>query len=236
MKPRAFLLSIHSDPSVAVVPFKRVVATHALYESPLKGRPAGKFYSAAQVMWKIGSALIECGAIPTAPFSSRPRNSGKPLSFFVCQLDQYWADAFADFGKIGVRIYIMPILGAVEGMPDGVHDAFVAHYAARLSALHAEAVAGHDVRPLLEVALSLASLFEPSGIVLADIPELAKWLPLICEASEAVAGRALTMTPIVPVPKTPAPTSEETSEETSVEGVELFEEPLPPVFAIPDDF
>lgn len=233
MKPRAFLLSIYSDPSVAVVPFKRVVATHALYESPMKGRPAGKFYSAAQVMWKIGSALIECGAIPTTPFGTRPRNSGKPVAFFVCQLDQYWADAFADFAKIGVRIYIMPILGAVEGMPDVVHDTFVEYYTARLSTLHAEAAAGHDVRPLLEVALSLASLFEPAGIVLSDIPELAKWPPLICEASEAVVKRAHAITPIVPVPKEPSGKAVELGVEL---GVELSVEPAQPTFDVPDDF
>jgi len=165
-RPTVFYLSVHSDPKVYVAPFKKVVSTYALYENSGRGRKAGKTYTAAQAIAKIAAALLDCGAIPVCGDAPRAPNSGRPLSFFVTQLDEYWQDAIADLDKVGVRIYVMPFLGAVEGLPDALADSFSQHYDAKFTACYEQAKRGVDALPLIEVLCSFASLFEPTGLAL----------------------------------------------------------------------
>jgi hypothetical protein len=164
--PTVFYLSVHSDPKVYSAPFKNVVQKHALFEFSGKGRRVGKTYTAAQVIKKVSEALIACGAIPVHDENARQQYSGRPMSLFVTQLEAYWAAAISDLDRVGVRIYVMPVAGAVEGLPDPVLDAFNRYYERRLSHLLSEAQHGSDVSDLIEVACSLAGLFEDAGITL----------------------------------------------------------------------
>ena len=181
-RPSIFYLSVHSDPKIYVAPFKKVVSTHALFEQTTKGRKAGKTYTAAQVIHKIAGALMDCGAVPICGEIARLPNSGRPISFFVMQLDEYWADAIADLDKVGIRVYVMPVMGAVEGLPDALTDSFNQHYDAKFASYYAEAKKGMDTLPLIEVACSLASLFAPAGLALTP-----KHLELIDKTKEQVA-------------------------------------------------
>ena len=125
IRPAVFYLVVHCDPQIYVAPFKRIVAAHALYEQVQKGRPAGPTYRAGQVVSKLSAALLDCGAIPTQETPTRPKSyAGRTASFFVSHLGDYWAAAISDLEKIGVRIYVMPVAGALEGMLDPVTDSF----------------------------------------------------------------------------------------------------------------
>lgn len=164
--PTVFYLSVHSDPKVYSAPFKNVVQQHALFEFSGKGRRVGKTYTGAQVIKKVSEALMACGAVPVHDENARQQYSGRPMSFFVTQLEAYWAAAIADLDRVGVRIYVMPVAGAIEGMPDPVLDAFNRYYERKFKHLLAEAERGSDVSDLIEVDCSLAGLFEVAGITL----------------------------------------------------------------------
>lgn len=224
IRPAVFYLVVHCDPLIYVTPYKKIVSAHALYEQVQKGRPAGPTYRAAQVVAKLSGALLDCGAIPTQETPTRPKSyGGRTASFFVAQLGDYWAAAISDLEKIGVRIYVMPVAGALEGMLDPVADSFNRYYETRLRRLLEHAHKGFDVRPLLEVTLSLAALFEPSGVSLTR--QHLTLVSQIVDAANAADAKPRTEAPEVPEPE-PEPVSEPASEP----------EALPPVFDIPDDF
>ena len=166
--PTVFYLSVHSDPKIYAALFKNVVAQHALFEFSNKGRKVGKTYTAAQAIRKVGDALLACGAVPVHDENARQQYSGRPISFFVTQLEGYWAAAISDLDRIGIRIYVMPVAGAIEGMPDPVLDAFNRYYERKFLHLLCEAERGSDVSDLVEVDCALAGLFETAGIVLTS--------------------------------------------------------------------
>lgn len=166
--PKIFHISVHSDANVYTTAYKRVIANHALYVQNRLGRAHGKTLRAAYVLSKIGEALMDCGAIPLVESSPRPKFSGRPLTFFVTQLDAYWEAAITDLAKVGVRIYVLPVMDSVEGMPDPVEDSFNDHYTTKLQNLVSAAERGADVRDVLEVTLSMASHFEAADIHLKD--------------------------------------------------------------------
>jgi hypothetical protein len=166
--PKIFHISVHSDANVYTTAYKRVVANHALYVQNRLGRAHGKTLRAPYILSKIGEALMDCGAVPLVESASRPRLSGRPLTFFVTQLDAYWEAAITDLAKVGVRIYVLPIMDSVEGMPDPVEDSFNEYYTNKLQNLVSAAERGADVRDILEVTLSLASHFEAADIHLKD--------------------------------------------------------------------
>jgi hypothetical protein len=166
--PKIFHISVHSDANIYTTAYKRVIANHALYVQNRVGRAHGKTLRAPYILAKIGEALMDCGAVPLVESSSRPRFSGRPLTFFVTQLDAYWEAAITDLAKVGVRIYVLPVMDSVEGMPDPVEDSFNEHYTNKLQNLVSAAERGADVRDILEVTLSMASHFEAADIHLKD--------------------------------------------------------------------
>jgi len=198
--PTVFYLSVHSDPKVFAAPFKKVVAQHALFEFSGKGRPGGKTYTAAQVIKKVSEALIACGAIPVHDENARQQYSGRPMSFFVTQLEDYWAAAISDLDSVGVRIYVLPVAGAIEGMPDPVLDAFNRHYERKFTHLLEEAKRGSDVSDLVEVACALSYLFETAGIALNGLHlSLVKQIGETIKAARSVAEAVVIQAKAAPV-------------------------------------
>jgi len=224
IRPAVFYLVVHCDPQIYVAPFKRIVTAHALYEQVQKGRPAGPTYRAGQVVSKLSSALLDCGAIPTQETPTRPKSyAGRTASFFVSHLGDYWAAAISDLEKIGVRIYVMPVAGALEGMLDPVTDSFNRYYETRLRRLLEHANKGFDVRPLLEVTLSLASMFEPVGVALTR-----QHLTLVTQIVDAAKAADALPSPVAPPAPAPAP--------APVPEPAPEPEPLPLEIEVPDDF
>lgn len=167
-RPSLFYISVHSDAKVYTAPYKRVISQHALYTQPARGRKSGKTCLANHVIAKISEALMDCGAVPIYAGPERKKYSSKPAAFFVTQLDSYWEAAISDLAKVGVRIYVLPVMGAIEGMPDAVEDSFNAYYMAKLEKYLQIAQKGSDIRDLLEVTLAMAQLFEAAGVELTS--------------------------------------------------------------------
>lgn len=111
---------------------------------------------------------MDCGAVPIYAGPERKKYSAKPAAFFVTQLDSYWEAAISDLAKVGVRVYVLPVMGAIEGMPDAVEDSFNAYYMAKLEKYLHTAQKGSDIRDLLEVTLAMAQLFEVAGVELTS--------------------------------------------------------------------
>ncbi len=164
--PRLFHISIHCDPTIYTAPYKKVISTHSLYAPAKKGRKSGKTTPGSYIKHKIAELLLESGAVPLKESPPQPKISRKPSTLFVTHLEPYWEAAIADLAKVGIRIYVLPVMGPIEGMPDAVDDSFNAYYLARLENYLTAAQKGADVRDLFEVTLSMALAFEPAGIVL----------------------------------------------------------------------
>lgn len=185
---RIFYVSVHASPAIPAVKFRRILEQHGLLTYAAQGRTAGPTYTPRQVIPRIAEALCDAGAIP---FGEGGRH------FFVTGLGEYWATAIRELEHIGVRIYILPTLRAVEGLPDAVADAFDAYFQQRLEGLLSAAIRGSDVSDLLEVLESQALAFEPEEIVLGDDHRdlIARIRSTIAESRAAHA----------PVPVSPAP-------------------------------
>jgi hypothetical protein len=127
--------------------------------------------------------------------------------------------------KIGVRIYVMPVAGALEGMLDPVTDSFNRYYETRLRRLLEHANKGFDVRPLLEVTLSLASMFEPVGVSLTR-----QHLTLVSQIVEAAKAADALPSPVPTPAPVPAPAP------APAPAPEPEPEPLTLEIEVPDDF
>ncbi len=156
---RIFYVAVHASAAIPAVKFRRILEQHGLLTYAAQGRASGPTYTPRQVLPRIAEALCDAGAIP---FGEGGR------SFFVTGLGEYWATAIRDLEQIGVRIYILPTLRAVEGLPDAVADAFDTYFQRRLEDLLNAANRGSDVSDLVEVLESQALAFEPEEIVLGD--------------------------------------------------------------------
>lgn len=154
---RIFYVSVHASPTIPAVKFRRIMEQHGLLTYAAQGRSVGASYTPRQVYPRIAEALRDSGAVP---FGDTNRD------FFVTGLGEYWGKAIAELSQIGVRIYIMPTLRAVEGLPDAVADAFDHYFQRRLEDLLTAARKGSDVSDLLEVLEAQALEFEPEEIVL----------------------------------------------------------------------
>lgn len=212
-RPNLFYISVHSDAKVYTAPYKRVIAQHALYTQPARGRKSGKTCLASHVIHKISEALMDCGAVPVYSGPERKRYSFKPAAFFVTQLDSYWEAAIADLAKVGVRIYVLPVMGAIEGMPDAVEDSFNAYYTAKLERYLQIAQKGSDIRDLLEVTLAMAQLFEVAGVTLTSkhLEILAQIKAIYADLSPvAPAATAPTLEAALEEPSEPSEPAEET--------------------------
>ena len=210
-RPSLFYISVHSDAKVYTAPYKRVISQHALYTQPARGRKSGKTCLASHVIAKISEALMDCGAVPIYAGPERKKYSAKPAAFFVTQLDSYWEAAISDLAKVGVRVYVLPVMGAIEGMPDAVEDSFNAYYMAKLERYLHTAQKGSDIRDLLEVTLAMAQLFEVAGVELTD--RHLSVLEKIRAVSADLPGAAKPETKAPPEPE-PEPTAEIKSEAT----------------------
>lgn len=156
---RIFYVSVHASAAIPAVKFRRILEQYGLLTYAAQGRASGPTYTPRQVLPRIAEALCDAGAIP---FGDGGRN------FFVTGLGEYWGAAIRELENIGVRIYILPTLRAIEGLPDAVADAFDAYFQQRLEGLLSAAIRGSDVSDLLEVLESQALAFEPEEIVLGD--------------------------------------------------------------------
>lgn len=211
-QPNLFYISVHSDAKVYTTPYKKVIANHSLYTHTTRGRKSGRTCPANYVINKISEALMDCGAVPLKDINTRSKYSARPATFFVTQLDPYWEAAISDLAKVGVRIYVLPVFGAIEGMPDAIADSFDSYYTDKLEKYAKLAEKGTDVRDLTEVAVSLAKLFECADIVLND--KHAALIERIHSAYGTLAKQETTPTPIAPLveaPKEAATVSETTA-------------------------
>lgn len=154
---RIFYVAVHASAAIPAVKFRRILEQHGLLAYAAQGRASGPTYAPRQVLPRIAEALCDAGAIP---FGEGHRN------FFVTGLGEYWAVAIRELEQIGVRIYILPTLRAIEGLPDAVADAFDSYFQQRLEHLLTAAIKGSDVSDLLEVLQSQALAFEPEEIAL----------------------------------------------------------------------
>jgi hypothetical protein len=156
--PAIFFVAVACAPSIPAAKFRRVVEQHGLLIHARQGRPHRTAYASRQVYPKIAGALLDVGAIP---FGDSNRY------FFVTGLATYWSKAIEDLSEIGVHLYILPTMRAIEGFPDAVADAFAAFYRKRFTDALAAAHRGSDVLPLLEVWESQASEFGAEDIRLS---------------------------------------------------------------------
>lgn len=156
-----FYVSVRVDPFVLAEPFKKIAIKYGIMQYSAQGRKNGKTYKSRQILAKIDESLKDCGAIPLD-------HTDGAYNYFATQLPLYWAKAIDEFSKIGVRIYIMPVLRAADGMPDAIEDAFNAHYTKRLNALLDLAKSGADVLDLAEITVALAHAFEDEEITLSE--------------------------------------------------------------------
>jgi hypothetical protein len=163
-----FYVSVHSDPKIYTNQYKKVISNHSLYVQTNRGRKSGRTFPASFIINKISEALMDCGAVPLKDIGPRSKYSARPATFFVTQLEPYWEEAITDLAKIGVRIYVLPVMGPFDGMPDAVADSFDAYYTEKLTRYLSLAKKGSDVRDLVEVAVALSKLFEPASIALSD--------------------------------------------------------------------
>jgi hypothetical protein len=154
-----FFVSVHVDPMILVAPFKKIALQHGIIQYAVQGRPSGDTYRSTQVLPKIEQALCDEGAIPF-------HRSTCVNSYFVTRLAPHWAKAIEEFSRVGVRIYIVPVLRAVEGLPDAVSDSFDKYYTERFSEILKEAREGADVYDVLELTISQACAFECEEIIL----------------------------------------------------------------------
>lgn len=156
--PAIFFVAVACAPTIPAAKFRRIVEQHGLLIQHRQGRKHRPAYQARQVYPKIASALLDAGAIP---FGDSNRY------FFVTGLGGYWGKAIEDLSDIGIYLYILPTMRAIEGFPDAVADAFAAYYRKRFTDLLEHAVRGADVLALLEVAESQASEFATEDIRLS---------------------------------------------------------------------
>lgn len=191
---RIFYVSVHASPTIPAQKFRRIMEQNGLLTYAAQGRTAGPSYSPRQIYPRIAEAMRDSGAIP---FGDNHRD------FFVTGLGEYWAKAISELSQIGVRIYILPTLRAVEGLPDAVADAFDAYFQRRLEELLTAARKGSDVTDLLEVLESQALAFEPEEIIFGtDHVALATQI----RATVLERREAATATPAATPAPIPAPT------------------------------
>lgn len=223
-----FYVSVHSDPKIYTNQYKKVISSHSLYVQTNRGRKSGRTFPANFVINKISEALMDCGAVPLKDISSRSKYSARPATFFVTQLEPYWEDAIADLAKIGVRIYVLPVMGPFDGMPDAVADSFDAYYTEKLERYLSLAKKGSDVRDLVEVAVALSKLFEPASIALSDKHKaIIEAIHTVCSDGHKESAIKVAAAPVAPTSSDPAETADENLKN---------ETPIPVDLNIADDF
>lgn len=156
--PSVFFVAVACTPTIPAAKFRRVVEQHGIIIQHRQGRKHRASYQARQVYPKIAGALLDAGAIP---FGDSHRY------FFVTGLGGYWSKAIEDLSEIGVHLYILPTMRAIESFPDAVADSFAAYYRKRFTDLLEHAHRGTDVLALLEVAEAQASEFAAEDIRLS---------------------------------------------------------------------
>ena len=223
-----FYVSVHSDNKIYTNQYKKVISSHSLYVQTKRGRKSGRTCAGSFVINKLSEALMDCGAVPLKDINPRSKYSARPATFFVTQLEPYWEDAITDLAKVGVRIYVLPVAGAVDGMPDAVSESFNAYYTDKFERYLAQAKKGSDVRDLLEVAIAMARLFECADITLnSKQKDLVGQIYEICNATSP---SRVAETTDAPTTQTPALQQDPPQSETD----KKFNTPI--VLNVEDDF